>query len=689
MNSTGWDYRQVPRPPFAGVNANPSEFNGSRTRLIRPILNLLNSEAKIVCVAISGKRGMGKSALADFISFIHSEHRFPVWIGDSRLHDPDNQNAVICQAYHFLGGQDEPTWERVQNLLPIEDGIQGIVVFRLRLFQPQLVCGNLSVALCQIARIFENSTNKKALMVLEGDELEPFSVVYQKQGGGEWYDLHWEYVEHPNSCLKISKLKNGRKKVHAKPSYEHIMSIPLVNVNVGSLTPQDVRDFVTGKEGKIVRVSSTAWESQSYGRNRRCKRGNYENILYWAGTHPAAVCVAERRCVDCLNGSLSCDKDELHQKISEPIILAVRESVKQELDSNPHKTTLQPWGFLNPKSQVAGVVADIYYDEFIRRRILLYKFVFRIRNLFRIGIFHLIPPIGKDTMLHELRDLLASLDDPEIDQLCLLHFPSVYDKFSRGMRRDEKINVLLDHCRRYPEEGERLRGILHKRRPPDAEVSVSPSPKTPGSGGGNSVSVVGRENIVENGNIFIVFQGGALTVPKIPNGGVMMDEILALTAGLQFAYWLWNATVQPGMTRFSDTIGTALGEIGSERLKRWFGAAAPQDTQNRVDESRPAQQQRLDIAKVNIENDPEWDAARFMDTTKRVLVALLRDPTKYSMDQLQIFWQDFGDPGIAFNLLVAQCALVGNVPACIADRLVMETIRNGKLPQLIAAMRKP
>ena len=77
-----------------------------------------------------------------------------------------------------------------------------------------------------------------------------------------------------------------------------------------------------------------------------------------------------------------------------------------------------------------------------------------------------------------------------------------------------------------------------------------------------------------------------------------------------------------------------------------------------------------------------------MDTTKHVLVQLLREPTKYSMGELQMFWQNFGDPGIEFNLLVAQYSLVGDVQASIADRLVMEAILRGKLPQLIAAMRQ-
>lgn len=60
----------------------------------------------------------------------------------------------------------------------------------------------------------------------------------------------------------------------------------------------------------------------------------------------------------------------------------------------------------------------------------------------------------------ELRSRLMRLDDVELGSLCMDHFPKVYDKFSRGMRRDEMINLLLDYCRRNSGEAARLTGLL-------------------------------------------------------------------------------------------------------------------------------------------------------------------------------------------------------------------------------------
>lgn len=50
-----------------------------------------------------------------------------------------------------------------------------------------------------------------------------------------------------------------------------------------------------------------------------------------------------------------------------------------------------------------------------------------------------------------LRASLLHLDDVQFDTLCMDHFPEVYDQFGRGMRRDEKMNLLLDYVRRNPE----------------------------------------------------------------------------------------------------------------------------------------------------------------------------------------------------------------------------------------------
>lgn len=67
------------------------------------------------------------------------------------------------------------------------------------------------------------------------------------------------------------------------------------------------------------------------------------------------------------------------------------------------------------------------------------------------------PPSAPNADLGALRQRLnQGFDDPGLDAFCLARFPDVYDKFGRGMRKDEKITLLLDQCRRRPTDLERL-----------------------------------------------------------------------------------------------------------------------------------------------------------------------------------------------------------------------------------------
>jgi len=59
-----------------------------------------------------------------------------------------------------------------------------------------------------------------------------------------------------------------------------------------------------------------------------------------------------------------------------------------------------------------------------------------------------------------LRQRLQCLDEVALDALCLEHFPAVYERFTPDLRRDEKINRLLDYCHRYPEAATRLVALL-------------------------------------------------------------------------------------------------------------------------------------------------------------------------------------------------------------------------------------
>ncbi len=83
---------------------------------------------------------------------------------------------------------------------------------------------------------------------------------------------------------------------------------------------------------------------------------------------------------------------------------------------------------------------------------------------------------GVDTAALHAR--LQRLDDVQLDTLCLVHFPAVYDRFGRGLRRDEKVNLLLDHCRHNPEDAARLATLLGMPAATPASITPSATPET-------------------------------------------------------------------------------------------------------------------------------------------------------------------------------------------------------------------
>jgi hypothetical protein len=68
------------------------------------------------------------------------------------------------------------------------------------------------------------------------------------------------------------------------------------------------------------------------------------------------------------------------------------------------------------------------------------------------------------------KQLTNAFDDIGFDSFCMDNFPQVYDRFSRGLIREEKINLLLNHCRRRLGERDRLERLVRA-----AEVIPDPS----------------------------------------------------------------------------------------------------------------------------------------------------------------------------------------------------------------------
>ncbi len=60
--------------------------------------------------------------------------------------------------------------------------------------------------------------------------------------------------------------------------------------------------------------------------------------------------------------------------------------------------------------------------------------------------------------LYRLR--LRLYDDVQLESLCLDYFPEVYEKFARGLLRDEKVNLLLKYCAQNAAAAAQLKQLL-------------------------------------------------------------------------------------------------------------------------------------------------------------------------------------------------------------------------------------
>ena len=141
------------------------------------------------------------------------------------------------------------------------------------------------------------------------------------------------------------------------------------------------------------------------------------------------------------------------------------------------------------------------------------------------------PPTSAAPTSAELRPRLVRFDDAELDALCLDHFPAVYDKFGRGQRRDEKINLLLDHCRRNPESGAQLTILLAARQ------AAAIPPQSPAAG--RNLTPITPSAALPTG---LIRQRWALLVgvdtyidPAFPRLKYCTADVLALQAALEAA----------------------------------------------------------------------------------------------------------------------------------------------------------
>jgi nucleoside phosphorylase/DNA-binding NarL/FixJ family response regulator len=108
----------------------------------------------------------------------------------------------------------------------------------------------------------------------------------------------------------------------------------------------------------------------------------------------------------------------------------------------------------------------------------------KLTRAIRTLLLNTTPNPSKDNNMNELRRLLlARFDDPELEAFCQDYFPEVRKHFSRGLRLDEKIILLLDECNRHDQLAHLAnllanKDTIHPENPTQPQ-SCSPTPTPP------------------------------------------------------------------------------------------------------------------------------------------------------------------------------------------------------------------
>ena len=141
------------------------------------------------------------------------------------------------------------------------------------------------------------------------------------------------------------------------------------------------------------------------------------------------------------------------------------------------------------------------------------------------------------------------------------------------------------------------------------------------------------------------------------------------------------------MTRFSDHIGDAFGEVAEQRIYKWFKIEVQPDeeTTDALQQRIADSEQLINRAQEENQSNIEWNTDAFLATAKRTIILRLSEINSYVPDDLQRLWTRFG-PQKPWPQAWVIAGTFGDAQMGIAQDLVNWCTVEGTLPELVAAM---
>lgn len=197
-----------------------------------------------------------------------------------------------------------------------------------------------------------------------------------------------------------------------------------------------------------------------------------------------------------------------------------------------------------------------------------------------------------------IRKCLMAFDDPNLDAFTHDHYPAVYDRFTRGLLKDEKITLLLDHCRRIDGELGRLAASAEvwTPRPTDPPPPTSHAPYLPPR---SLPDFVGRQDELQSLDAALVPGSRTAITGLIGMGGIGKTELAKLAASRAASRFrdgiLWADCATQSLATIADLWAAAykeqlLGDDPTTKAGAWRGLVAAKEALLIFDNLQPNQE---------------------------------------------------------------------------------------------------
>lgn len=155
---------------------------------------------------------------------------------------------------------------------------------------------------------------------------------------------------------------------------------------------------------------------------------------------------------------------------------------------------------------------------------------------------------------------------------------------------------------------------------------------------------------------------------------------LAVMSAIEMAKWLWPVA-QPGISRVSEKVGNAVGDVLSQKLKDLFGSHV--DELDALPENQ--EEQIVEKAASTLASFQTYSDKKLLDDIQSTLRILLQSPDNYTITDIHQYYIEYVDKHVLLPQLFAMYPM--NTQVTAAQQIIQAATVKRRLPELIQDMR--